>query len=60
MINAGTETFRYARQLCMKDFEDAVVTAIAAKTKCDVIVTRNIADFKRSPIEALLPEEFQV
>jgi predicted nucleic acid-binding protein len=60
VANAETETFRYARQLRMKDFEDAVVAAIAAKAKCDAIVTRNIADFRQSPVEALLPEEFQL
>lgn len=60
IVNAETETFRYARQLGMKDFEDAVVAAIAKTAECDVIVTRNIADFKQSPVEVLLPEEFQI
>lgn len=60
VVSAETETFRYARQLGMNDFEDAVVSAIATKAKCDVIVTRNIADFRQSPVEALLPEEFQI
>nr|CAA6829695.1 MAG: Pilus assembly protein [uncultured Thiotrichaceae bacterium] len=58
VVNADAEDFRYARQLAMNDFEDAVVAAIAVKAKCDVIVTRNISDFKISPVQALLPEEF--
>ena len=58
IVNAEAETFRRARQLAMNDFEDAVVTAIAIKAKCDAIVTRNISDFKQSPIQVLLPEEF--
>lgn len=58
IVNAEAETFRKARQLNINDFEDAVVTAIAIKAKCDVIVTRNISDFKQSPIQVLLPEEF--
>lgn len=58
IVNAEAETFRKARQLNINDFEDAVVTAIAIKAKCDVIVTRNISDFKQSPVQALLPEEF--
>lgn len=58
IVNAEVETFRRARQLNMNDFEDAVVTAIAIKAKCDAIVTRNISDFKQSPIQVLLPEEF--
>lgn len=57
IVNAETETFRRARQLAISDFEDAVVTAIAIKAKCDVIVTRNVTDFKHSPIQALMPEE---
>jgi len=39
-------------------FEDAVVASIVAKAGCELIVTRNVADFKRSPVTALLPEEF--
>lgn len=58
IVNAEAETFRKARQLNINDFEDAVVTAIAIKAKCDVIVTRNISDFKQSPVQVLLPEEF--
>ena len=58
IVNAEAETFHKARQLNINDFEDAVVTAIAIKAKCDVIVTRNISDFKQSPIQVLLPEEF--
>ena len=60
VVNAETATFRAARQLAMKDFEDAVVAAIAVKAACDLIVTRNITDFKHSPVQALLPEEFQI
>ena len=58
IVNAEAETFRKARQLNINDFEDAVVTAIAIEAKCDAIVTRNISDFKQSPIQVLLPEEF--
>lgn len=56
--NAESETFRHARQLIMKDFEDAVVASIATKAGCELIVTRNVTDFKQSPVPALLPEEF--
>jgi len=58
VVNAEIATFRNARQLVMKDFEDAVVASIAAKAGCELIVTRNVVDFKRSPVPALLPEEF--
>lgn len=39
----------------MSDFEDAVVAYSARSTGCDLIVTRNIADFIRSPVPAVTP-----
>lgn len=47
-----------ARNIGMKDFEDAVVVASAENEKCDFIVTRNIGDFSVSPVKAIAPEEF--
>lgn len=58
VLNATEAVFRQARQLPMKDFEDAVVASIAVSADCRYVVTRNIADFKQSPVEALLPAEF--
>ena len=52
------QEFWRARSLGMKDFEDAVVAASAMAAGCDLIVTRNIADFDRAPIQTLTPEEF--
>ncbi len=40
-----------------RDFEDAVMAAAARRVKCDVIVTRNTKDFKRSPVRVLTPSE---
>ena len=37
------------------DFEDAVVAAAAAQVSADFIVTRNLKDFKKSPVAALSP-----
>ena len=39
------------------DFEDAVTAAAARRSRCDVIVTRNPRDFKRSPVRVLSPSE---
>jgi predicted nucleic acid-binding protein len=41
----------------MADYEDAVLALCAKRYKADYIVTRNLADFKGSPVEALSPEE---
>jgi predicted nucleic acid-binding protein len=58
-IQPETErNFLRARALPMTDFEDAVVAAIAESSGCTVIITRNVTDFKKSPIPAVTPEEF--
>lgn len=43
-----------------KDFEDAVTVCAAEEVGATVIVTRNPADFARSPVPAVLPEVFLV
>ncbi len=58
VVSADTTTFQQARQLHMKDFEDAVVASVAAQAGCQAIITRNIDDFRHSPVNALLPQEF--
>jgi predicted nucleic acid-binding protein len=39
----------------IKDYEDAVQAACAARINADCIVTRNIKDFKGSDVPAVLP-----
>ena len=55
---AGHSEVSRARGLSMRDFEDAVLTAIAESTRCDAILTRNVADFSGAPLRAITPEEF--
>jgi predicted nucleic acid-binding protein len=52
--------FLRARALSMPDFEDAALAAAAEAVRCDLILTRNLDDFEKSPVEALSPEEFLV
>jgi predicted nucleic acid-binding protein len=47
-----------ARELNWPDFEDAVVAAAAESAHCAAIVTRNVVDFKASPVAALTPHEY--
>ena len=47
-----------ARLLNFADFEDAVVSASAVARSCDYIVTRNLGDYRNSPVNAVAPEEF--
>lgn len=44
-----------AMELPMPDFEDAVQAACAKRIKADVIITRNIKDFRGSPVKAVMP-----
>ena len=41
----------------MQDFEDAVVAATAARHSAAYIITRNIDDFRFSPVPAITPKE---
>jgi predicted nucleic acid-binding protein len=56
VVPAGESDFRTARQLPMDDFEDAVVATLAKRASCDVIATRNTADFEDSPVPAKTPK----
>lgn len=58
VVPAGREVMLRARTLGWDDFEDAVVAAAAESAGCDAIVTRNVKDFRDSPVPAWTPEEF--
>lgn len=58
VVPSGKPELVLARSLAFDDFEDALVVACAVHAGCDVVVTRNIEDFRRSPVPALTPEEF--
>jgi predicted nucleic acid-binding protein len=47
-----------ALTLPMADFEDALMAAAAESAGATHIVTRNLADFRRSPVKAMSPEDF--
>lgn len=47
-----------AQALNWTDFEDAVVAAAAESSGCREIVTRNVRDFRASPVPAVTPEEY--
>lgn len=40
------------------DFEDCLLSVCAESAGCDLIITRNIKDFKNSKVKAITPEEF--
>jgi hypothetical protein len=47
-----------ARLLAFGDFEDAMQCVSAENCRADLIVTRNVKDFKKSPIPSFSPDEF--
>lgn len=42
----------------ISDYEDAIMVESAIRSDVDVIVTRNIRDYKKSGVRILSPEEF--
>lgn len=42
----------------VNDYEDAVISCCACRNHMDYIVTRNIKDYDKSKIQAILPEAF--
>ncbi|MYD52524.1 MAG: PIN domain-containing protein [Dehalococcoidia bacterium] len=57
VATTDTEGIRYAAELPMKDFEDAMQVAAARACGARHIVTRNVQDYERSPIRAVVPQE---
>lgn len=53
----STEALQYAAALPMADFEDAMQVAAARACGARFIVTRNVRDYARSPIQAVVPRE---
>ena len=57
VAETSTEAIRYAAELPMTDFEDAMQVAAARACGARHIVTRNVRDYQRSPIRAVSPQE---
>jgi len=55
----NNESVVFAKNLNIKDFEDALQAAMAIQSGCDCIVTRNADDYKKvAGIEVCEPKEF--
>lgn len=60
IVTIGRDQLLRARSLKFADFEDAVIAAAAESAGCRLIVSRNVKDFKDSPVQAVTPSEFLV
>lgn len=58
VVSADNAVFVRTRSLPLDDFEDAVVAVLADVSGCNYIITRNVSDFKNSPVQAMTPEDF--
>jgi predicted nucleic acid-binding protein len=47
-----------ALKLPLGDFEDALIAVAAENAGATHIVTRNLSDFRKSPVKAVTPEDF--
>jgi predicted nucleic acid-binding protein len=56
IVPPDTDALRYAIGLPMKDFEDAMQVAAARACGAEHIVTRNVRDYRGSPIPAISPQ----
>ncbi len=52
-----TNSMRLALETGMKDLEDAMQVAAAESFGAQIIATRNVRDYSKSPIKALKPED---
>lgn len=57
VVKTGTQDLILATQLNMPDFEDAMQSSAALVGKAKVIATRNLNDYKNSPVPAATPAD---
>lgn len=58
ILSVEEDDCKKALDSVVSDFEDAVLVEVASRKSLDCIVTRNIADFKNSTVQALSPDDF--
>lgn len=58
VLGVDRNTLVRARSLAGDDFEDMVLAASAEEAGCNHLITRNVRDFRQSPVPALTPDEY--
>lgn len=58
VVTVGHADAKRALQLPMNDLEDAFQAAASLAWGADYILSRNVADYKNSPVPALTPKAF--
>lgn len=57
VVGVSPEDAKRALSARWNDFEDCLAAVCAQKIKADYIITRNVKDFRNSPVEAITPKE---
>jgi predicted nucleic acid-binding protein len=60
VASGTTQSVRHALTMRMRDFEDAMQVAAAMSGNADLIVTRNVGDYRNAVIRAITPQEFRM
>ena len=60
VASGTTQSVRHALTMRIGDFEDAMQVAAAVSGSADLIVTRNVADYRNAVIRAVTPKEFRM
>ena len=58
VASVGDREARAALNYPMKDLEDALQAAAAVSAGANYMITRNLPDYRKSPIKALNPKQF--
>ncbi len=58
VAEVGLDEARQALALPMSDLEDALQAVSAQRWSAERIITRNLSDYKTSPVPAISPKEF--
>ena len=58
IVEIDTDILQSALYIPLADFEDSVQAACAQRCAAEYIITRNLKDFKDSPIQCLSPEKY--
>jgi len=58
VVGGDTKLALEAIRLGFSDFEDALQSVCAVKFEADFIITRNLKDYKLSPVKAISPADF--
>ncbi len=58
VAGGGSAEVRHALTLPINDFEDALQVALGLAGHADCIVTRNLRDYRGSPMVSLTPKDF--